>query len=1137
MAEYTKPTDLLDGEEDDSPSSLIQEEDDSPSSLLGNMFGDDEDEPTPTTAPVEEDEETDVFEPKGETKPKLSYPLQILELLGAPRNLVNKKIDESIAKDLGNPVVSNEGKHDASSLRANLSGGNIGSGYRSDPERGWREDLSDLVTSPLEMDADKAKTAGSRLGARMLDTVEDFSYETLTDPMNLLAFLPAAKGLSTVSKMKTGAATGLGLGITNQLGREEGDETPYIGPIEGAAIGTVPALAIAGAGKVADVGDWAIEKSLKGVTKDFAGKKIDLSLYPRFKQSIDKKLKETAFFAHELRQGRLKALSELSDESAVKVNEFASKAKELQNKYTPDEYIAEAKTLVGEDKLNKALNKTMAEENIKVADAKKKFLEDNGYATVSDLPADLKAEFDEIVPDEYGAKVRAVDKLLTRADGSGKLKSYMWNKARRNSEYKFMNTDYDTMIKELNQNEVKSTLEWAAHNAQYIEKYNKAKNFAEVFDESIQPFIGKEAPQGYVPIKENSKVFVPEDKLEAFNQSPITGFKFHNADVYDKKAFEQSKKLFNEEVPSGLKRGTKAGESDAVKRMVAEGVPEREAYDRAYSVYSNQAAGAFLDSSEREAAAIVAGAREHIKNGFFGVPKTFDALTSAWKKKVLYLNTSWAKVNYYDNMMKTFLERGYIDAAKSGTMAGVSRKLTKDIDQILLGNPSHIASDRANELLKYGVIDSDIYRELSSMSDVEKRLNFGPNSKAIAGDDSFAGKINRMTERAFEAPVIKQVSGLSKSLGQQFEWNARAVTWDSMVKQMEKKIGVKNLTPEISDTIRKNAAKDVNDVFFDYGNVRAIEQEIGKRYVPFYAFMTKNMDYYGNKFADPSQIGKINQVVNMANKLGGSAERDPEYGPTVSTENNYLQKGNPRRLQGEGDFVTYASAPKLSMFDALNSFSNPYEAAKQGIHPLIKGIADLQSGRDTFSGQPLDPDKNPFGGKNWLGQKGYKGLAAGELLGPDFTTIPNYGLGDIASGDVKVSRMAKDLFNLGLGTTGVKPNPKTGSPETDSKATMYNQTITSMLPLVPPSALGTAFNIYNSPAFDMLSQMAVQSQTDEEGKNQAADWLTKLLTPVELIKKDEEKLRKTLRKVENEGKDEAKKFRKNQQERNRSYED
>jgi hypothetical protein len=1150
---------------------------------------------------MQSEDTDDTVEPSGDDpKPTLNYAQQILDLLDAPRNLLQKKFQQS---QFGKDAVTDDGSYNARSLRANVAGNGIGSGYMAERGGDFRSDLSNLIDSTFSGNAENVKQAGSELVKRLGDSIFDVAYDTASDPTMYVGGA-LSKGIkSATSKIPTelgkkavaASAYGGMLGAANKAAKEDNSELPYIGPVEGALVAPLLPFAVAGAEKIKQYGDKFISWRLAGKTVSTPMGDLDLSKYPDKLPIVDEINKQSAYRAHMIKQGRLKSLQGLSDTDAVAVNQWMTQAKVAQNALTIESYFGQGVGLFGEKEVTKASKKMYKTMDNALGEEREKFLKSYSAESVDDLSPELRREYMGIKPDPDEVKTKTIDALLDQQDSSGKLRGYIWNNSRYNAQERFMNGEFNEMVKALSDTQMPAVVEWANLNEEIKSAYNKAKKFDDIFSPDIGFFYatrknpptqgGKNLPEvpisftddaleslkgqkrvkfvtpdkdynasvvverkntqrgisekelkdkGLVPVSPGSRVYVDPIKLQSVQNSPMVGFMFHNADVYDRKAFETSKEIFQSKSQTGFKRGLKAGESEAVERMIAEGIPPREAYDRAYGVYADGAARAFLTNAEREAVAIVKGAQESLNGPTMQV---YDALTGAFKKKVLFLSTSWAKMNYWDNTMKVLVERGWGDAFKTARMGGISGDLAGKIDDVLRGNPSTILNDRANELLKYDVIGGDFYSEIAGLSDTEKRLRYAPDSSAVTGKKSAAEKISDLGDSVLKIPGLKQFSDLSRKAGQRFEWNARAVTYDSIVSYLENQAlkDGKKITPELADTIRRDASSAVKDIFFDYGKVTAIERELGKRFLPFYSFTSKNAKYIADRLTDPKYTAGFNRLVNIANQSGSSASKDDEFGQTMQVQNDALRAGNPRKLGGEGDdYVTYAATPKLSFFEGLNNITDPATLLK-GVNPFIKGLVELGTKRDSYTGQPFDPEKNPYGGKNFVGQKGYAGLLAGELLGPEWTTKPRYSLDQVLSGEVPASRLGKDAINAVTGIQGVRPNEKTGSPETDSMATMLSQKGRELVPFLPAmKGVGTLYNVINTPLFDTIVQGTYQQMKSGDGKNKSADLPLQMLTPLMIIKKDEQLLNDQLKKIDRKPRDEIKKYNKDKRIREKS---
>ena len=1052
----------------------------------------------------------------------MSYFGQIMELLEAPRNLTDKAIDKAIA---GDKPVSDNGKHNARSFRANVLKATDATpnekaklGYGADQSRSWRDDLNTMLFEPFNPNRDKAI---SDLGKRASDSAFDLSYELATDPLNYISGAlglgkKVAKAAGIASKageaskiVKAGKAMAFGgaLGAANDLSHDKDDPKPYIGTVEGAALGLVPGAIGAGFAALNSAGNKAVKSMLDGKTAEYMGKMVDLSQYPALKPTVDQIKKKSDYIAHMIRQGYRKSLSGLSDEEAVQVNQFMSNAKDLSNELSQGAYFEQAKSIVGDDAMSSYRDQA-------IKNLQKKYAGD---------------EAREIT--EQMINTETADIALATQDPSGAVKRYVWNQS-RDIANKAIATDprFIEMSSGLSSKGLKATEDWVAHNRSVRADYNKAKGYEDTFDPNINiaskkyssngvdasKFIAQDGVlQPSVPVAKNSKLYTTAENLEKLRTQPMTGLDYHTADVYDREAFEVSKKLFSGEGQAGFKRGLHGGESDAVQRMIAEGVPPREAYDRAYSVYSDQAGKAFLDNAEKEAMFIVNQGSKYFKD--LPLVSGYDALTTAFKKKVLYLNNSWVKNQYWDNVLRTLVEGGYINSARFAAESPFRKELANDISKVMEGSPLHVSSDKANKYIKLGVVDGSYNIEANSLTDTEMALRYGKKE----ADNSFAGKVNKTSEYFLSRQGIKQISNITAGLGQRFENNARIMTFERLTKE-----GI----PE------EQAAKMVQKAFFNYSDVTAFEKELTKRFIPFYGFMSKNLQYWPEAITDVNKLSRLNNAITASRQLGsGSAERNPDFGQAIGDSNSYLKNGYPQIDNSSDDYTTLYSAPKLSFFDAIASLTDPTKIA-QGVSPLLRAPVEAAFGYDLFSKQRFDPAKNPGGKANWLPSTGY----AGNLLNkvdPNFTS--EFSLRDLIEDDSpkatlsnKAKRLLKGGISAALGQTGVRANEKTGNPETTSSLPMYYSKLGEMIPFAPPvGGVGTLYNTVNSPfmrgIYKSLDNL-IANPDDSKTPAKAIDIPLNYLAPFDVIRKDTSDLEKKQRKIEKGDRDAEKERNKDQ---------
>jgi hypothetical protein len=720
--------------------------------------------------------------------------------------------------------------------------------------------------------------------------------------------------------------------------------------------------------------------------------------------------------------------------------------------------------------------------------------------------------------------------LLDRFGGD-QVKNYLWNKARYTArqEMKDGNAVHDAVFASLKKESADAARKWADHNDAIVAKYNAARNVDEVFNPNIEFRFNKPTSSdnqlkaftdvdgslkfsnttnpgwatGFDSLGSGSKLMIKGGNADSLKSSPMVGFKYHTEDVFDKQAFELSKKMFASGSAKGFARGVRAGEGDAAEKLIAEGVPAREAYDKAYGVYSEEAAAAFLDNAEKEAIAITSAVNREFSGGVVGVA---DKLTKLFKRNVLYNSISWLKQQYFDNVGKRFIEHG-ITWDK-----GLAKNIDDDINKALKGNASNITSDEANEYLKYGVTDSDYVADAMDMTEFEKTLRYRTMPKEQA-KEGLLDKAIRQQDAGFGIKPLKWWSDNTQEIGRKLEWNARAKTYERLKSELIKqhKSAGLELTDAALDGIKAKAGQSTRDIFFDYRDVSAVEQLLLKRLIPFYAFTSKNLTYYADALtAGGGMAARSNILEKIHGSSGQSAFEDEDARATLDGANNYAAKGDPRVLGGDSDFVAMLVNPKSAKMDALNILSYPadllkslsadtYAGAKdvlyetlfsqdnpviRGANPTVKGIAEIIAGKDMFSNQDLNLSKS-IKKKNWVGQKGY------------FPANVNRVLESIG--------VDKDTA---AGFTGVNISEKTGNPETKNSSTMYENKLRDIFPILPvvgpapARAAATLYNVANAPIFNTLNQIAYNATQDKESKKTLADTLIKIFTPLDVVRKE-----------------------------------
>lgn len=146
----------------------------------------------------------------------------------------------------------------------------------------------------------------------------------------------------------------------------------------------------------------------------------------------------------------------------------------------------------------------------------------------------------------------------------------------------------------------------------------------------------------------------------------------------------------------------------------------------------------------------------------------------------------------------------------------------------------------------------------------------------------------------------------------------------------------------------QEAAKKTTDTFYDYGNVNAFEKYVAKRFIPFYNFISKDVDFWSRAVFENPRVGVIESFTQQMGREPTEEEkrRLPQYMLDRAT-----------RVTPQGKFVSTPSLPLQSateVLQELNPFSDTEANISGRIAPLPRAIYQSIANRDSF-GRPIRP--------------------------------------------------------------------------------------------------------------------------------------------------------------------------------------
>lgn len=361
--------------------------------------------------------------------------------------------------------------------------------------------------------------------------------------------------------------------------------------------------------------------------------------------------------------------------------------------------------------------------------------------------------------------------------------------------------------------------------------------------------------------------------------------------------------------------------------------------------------------------------------------KTLKRFNSLVKKGLLLGGYAWVKNNYWSNMRQAFSNHGLFGLIDSVKIAPFVDDLSKDIYNIYFkgGNFKEFAADVTDELIELGVIDAAHWKDITQRAESEELRKFLWSDdiieKITAEEASTPLKLLKVAEKSADkmATLLR-----TKQLGGYVEAKARSTTYlrtkDLLMKEAYEPLAEAFGREAAISTIKNQAVKMTNDVFFDYSKLTYWERSVAREFIPFYSFYKQNLFYQSQALLDPKRVPYVATVSKMADGryFGG----EPVVGKDRELLTPYLRRGNAFiTTDKDGQrYINYTSSDPSQQAYQMWSKEYWFQDLMNQFNPVLMSAITQISGWDFFRDEKLDPkelSKDPQRQLKYLYSRGY----------------------------------------------------------------------------------------------------------------------------------------------------------------------
>lgn len=525
-----------------------------------------------------------------------------------------------------------------------------------------------------------------------------------------------------------------------------------------------------------------------------------------------------------------------------------------------------------------------------------------------------------------------------------------------------------------------------------IEEMNIPESLQDTFRFAIQNYDDAQ--------KRLAKDYTEHARKTGTKNAGYTNLNFHTIDL---KELDKEMDILEKTVLGKVVEGAKKRQSDKVLTRL-EDMSNKDVME----IGARRFASLYLTRQQKEAKQLVKTIndlkRNRQANSAFDFVQAYDDLLHLTKANWLGNGVGWMVNTLNEGVLKAYVATGASPMIKTlGQGVGnalYEATLAKEIGKFKLfqqggmlekigntmtgktGGYTLSAKDPYWDVLSdLGVVDNTFVDQAKKMADEGMdvfEMVVSKDNKAVIADTLSAARKGTMRNLADYiwrySPFAKLATGFENGLRMgtfkalfETEMLARGVPKESVDYIL--KSGIKKAFTATSKKMKNpsryyqeandamvEAARKVNDVFYDYARVNAAEQYIAKRFIPFYSFVSKDVEFWSRAMFDNPRAGGAFEATMQA--IG----REP-------TEMEYA--GMPRYMIDQGARIdldegramtlpTTAGLSAINAVDALPLVGGGTEGFMSNVAPVPRTAIQLAANRDDF-GRPIYSDReNPI---------------------------------------------------------------------------------------------------------------------------------------------------------------------------------